>query len=340
MHKFCSYAAAAVVWLALVTAPPAHAQPSEGDTVRLPERTPVRVLLDWTPNTNHIGFYVAQALGFYADVNLDVDIVHPDELALKVIEAVESGAVEFGVNYQEYTSFALAEGAEIVAVAAVIQHNTTGFASAAERNPLTRPADLADLTYYGGGRVAEAILSRLLSCDGAEWGRRYAELGVVDMIALLAEGQADFGWIYYGWEGIEAELRGVDLDVIMLRDHTDCIPDYYTPLIITSSELIERDPDVVRAFVHATARGYEVAIRYPLAAAELLLAAEPQLDPALVRASAVWLADQYQGDAPRWGEQKAEVWQRFTDFLVESQLIDAPIDIERAFTNDFLPTAQ
>ncbi len=336
MHRFLLSLIAAL-WLAAAAAAPASAQTDEKPDVRLPERRSVRVLLDWTPNTNHIGFYVAQALGFYDDVNLDVDIVQPGELDLKVIEAVESGAVEFGINYQEYTSFALAEGAQIVAVAAVIQHNTTGFASAAERNPLTRPADLADLTYYGGGSVAEAILSRLISCDGAQWGRRYAELGVVDMIEVLKEGKADFGWIYYGWEGIEAEFRGVDLDVIMLRDYADCIPDYYTPLIITSAEHVQNDPEVVRAFMHATARGYEVAIRFPLAAAELLIAAEPQLDAALVRASALWLADQYQGDAPRWGEQRAEVWQRFTDFLVESQLIGAPIDIQRAFTNDFLP---
>lgn len=326
-----------MLWLMLAAAMPASAQSSEEADVRLPDRRAVRVLLDWTPNTNHIGFYVAQALGFYDDVNLDVDIVQPGELGLKVIEAVEAGAVEFGINYQEYTSFALADGAPIVAIAAVIQHNTTGFASAAARHPLSRPADLADLTYYGGGSVAEAILSRLTDCDGAQWGRRYAELGVVDMIEVLTAGQADFGWIYYGWEGIEAELRGVDLDVIMLRDHTDCIPDYYTPLIITSAALIQNEPDVARAFMHATARGYEVAIRFPLAAAELLIAAEPALDAALVRASALWLADHYQADAPRWGEQRAEVWQMFTDFLVETELIDAPIDIQRAFTNDFLP---
>ncbi|MFQ3566798.1 MAG: ABC transporter substrate-binding protein [Aggregatilineales bacterium] len=325
-----------MLWL-LVAVTPAAAQLNEGASVRLPERESVRVLLDWTPNTNHIGFYVAQALGFYDDVNLDVDIVQPNELDLKVIEAVETGAVEFGINYQEYTSFALADGAQIVAIAAVIQHNTTGFASLAERHPLTRPADLADLTYYGSGPVAEAILSQLVGCDGAQWGRTYAELGVVDMIEVLAEGKADFGWIYYGWEGIEAELRGVDLDVIMLRDYPDCIPNYYTPLIITSAELVQNDPELVRAFMHATARGYEVAIRFPLAAAELLIAAEPQLDEALVRASALWLADQYQADAPRWGEQRAEVWQTFTNFLLESRLIDAPIDIERAFTNDFLP---
>ncbi len=318
------------------TAPTQAQEPGLVD-VRLPERQTVRFQLDWTPNTNHIGVYVAQALGFYDDVNLDVQIVRPDETDQTVIQAVESGAVEFGINYQEYTTFAIAEGAQIVSVAAIIQHNTTGFASYAGRNPVTRPADLANLTYYGGGKVAEAIISRLVACDGAQWQPRYAQLGVVDLVEVLQRGDADFGWIYYGWEGIEAELRGVDLDVIMLRDYPDCIPDYYTPFILTSRRLVETEPDVVRAFVHATARGFQVAIDYPLAAAELLIAAEPQLDPELVRASALWLAPRYQEDAPRWGEQRAEVWQRFTDFLVQEGLLDTPIDVSRAFTNDFLP---
>ncbi len=314
-----------------------QAQEPAGLDVRLPERRTVRFQLDWTPNTNHIGIYVAQALGFYEDVNLDVQIVRPDQTDQTVIQAVESGAVEFGINYQEYTTFAIAEGAQIVSVAAIIQHNTTGFASYAGRNPVTRPADLANLTYYGSGKVAEAIISRLVACDGAQWQPRYAQLGVVDLVEVLQAGEADFGWIYYGWEGIEAELRGIDLDVIMLRDYADCIPDYYTPFILTSRRLVETEPDVVRAFVHATARGFRVAIDYPLAAAELLIAAEPQLDPELVRASALWLAPLYQEDAPRWGEQSPEVWQRFTDFLVQEGLLDTPIDISRAFTNDFLP---
>ncbi|MGQ9850830.1 MAG: ABC transporter substrate-binding protein [Aggregatilineaceae bacterium] len=305
--------------------------------VRLPERRTVRFQLDWTPNTNHIGIYVAQALGFYDDVNLDVQIVRPSDTDQKVIEAIEDGAVEFGINYQEYTTFALAEGAELVAVAAIIQHNTTGFASYADRNPVTRPADLANLTYYGSGKVAEAIISRLVACDGAQWQPRYAQLGVVDLVEVLKAGDADFGWIYYGWEGIEAELRGIDLDVIMLRDYSECIPDYYTPLIVTSRRLVETEPDLIRAFIYATARGFQIAIDYPLAAAQLLLAAEPQLNPELVRASALWLAPRYQEDAPRWGEQQLEVWQRFTDFLVQEGLLDTPIDVSRAFTNDFLP---
>lgn len=314
--------------------------PPQADTQPAPEPRTVRVLLDWTPNTNHIGFYVADALGFYADAGLEVEILTPMELPGGVIRALEEGTAEFGINYQEYMSFALAEGAELVAVAAVLQENTTGFAAYGGRTPVTRPADLAGLTYYGGGAVAEAILSRLIGCDGAEWQRNYAQLGVVDLVEVLQEGGADFGWIYYGWEGVEAELHGVDLDVVMLRDHFDCIPNYYTPLIVTSARLVADEPELVRRFMHATARGYEVAIRYPYAAAELLLAAEPELDRDLVRASAVWLADYYRGDAPRWGEQQLEVWESFADFLLEAGLISAPIEVSQAFTNEFLPPVQ
>jgi ABC-type nitrate/sulfonate/bicarbonate transport system substrate-binding protein len=94
---------------------------------------------------------------------------------------------------------------------------------------------------------------------------------------------------------------------------------------------------VVTAFVQATARGYAYAIENPEAAAELLLEAVPELDADLVGASAVWLADQYQADAPRWGQQRAEVWQGFTDFLIENGIIEGLLDTSAVFTNDFLP---
>jgi ABC-type nitrate/sulfonate/bicarbonate transport system substrate-binding protein len=94
---------------------------------------------------------------------------------------------------------------------------------------------------------------------------------------------------------------------------------------------------VVRAFVGAVSRGYTWAVDNPDAAADILLAAVPELDEALVRASQAWLADQYQADAPQWGVQSLDVWTRYTEFLVEGGALDAMLDVEAAFTNAFLP---
>jgi ABC-type nitrate/sulfonate/bicarbonate transport system substrate-binding protein len=115
------------------------------------------------------------------------------------------------------------------------------------------------------------------------------------------------------------------------------VPDYYTPILITSESMVEEQPDVVAAFVQATARGFADAIQNPGEAADILLEAAPELDAELVQASAEWLAPQYQADAPRWGQQSLDVWQGFSDFLVENGILAAGIDAEAAFTNEYLP---
>jgi ABC-type nitrate/sulfonate/bicarbonate transport system substrate-binding protein len=302
------------------------------------QRTSVTLLLDWTPNTNHTGFYVAQALGYYNDANLDVSIQEPTDLQVETV--VQSGAAQFGVSYQEFFTYALASGAPLVSVAAIIQHNTSGFVTLHDKHPITRPADLAGLRYGGFGEpdLEKAIINQLLICDGAKPDSfQYIDVGNVDPFQLMENDRIDFVWIYYGWSGIDAELRGLKLDSIMLKDHFDCIPDYYTPILITSQDMIAKDPDVVAAFVQATARGYAYAIEHPAEAADILVKAAPEVSADLIRASAAWLAPEYQADAPRWGQQSLDIWQGFSDFLVKNGILKQGIDAKAAFTNDFLP---
>ncbi len=304
----------------------------------LDERTTVRLMLDWTPNTNHTGFYVAQALGYYDEANLDVEILEPTDLLVE--QALDAGLVEFGIGFQEFTTAAMVEGADIVSIAAIIQHNTSGFVTITDDHPISQPADLAPLTYGGFSLpdLENAILSQLLACDKATWNEEnYLDIGYVDAIELMERQRIDFAWIFYGWQGINAEVSGLDLDSIMLMDYTECVPDYYTPILLTTSQMIDEQPDVIRAFVHATARGYADAILNPEESATILLEAVPELDANLVNASALWLADQYQADAPRWGQQSANVWQDFTDFLIANGIMDGPFDTSSVFTNEFLP---
>jgi ABC-type nitrate/sulfonate/bicarbonate transport system substrate-binding protein len=333
--------------LILVIAAPVYAQdggepadPLGGATefAQAGERTSVTLILDWTPNTNHTGFYVAQALGYYDEANLDVSIQEPTDLLVESV--VVSGAAQFGVSYQEFMTYALADGQPVVSLAAIIQHNTSGFVTLHDQDPISRPADLAGLRYGGFGQqdLETAIINTLMACDGAaDASFEYIDVGYADGFELMERDRIDFAWMYYGWTGIEGELRGLDLDTVMLMDYFDCIPDYYTPVLITSQDMIDKQPDVVAAFVQASARGFAYAIQNPADAADLLIEAAPELDPDLVRASAEWLAPQYQADAPRWGEQSPDVWQGFSDFLVEHGILETGIDAEAAFTNDFLP---
>jgi len=297
--------------------------------------TEVKVVLDWTPNTNHTGLYVARDKGFWEERGLKVEIVLPPETGAS--QMVASGAAEFGVSYQEELTLGRENGVPLVSLAAIIQHNTSGFASAKEKN-ITRPADFEGKTYAGwGSPVEEAVIGTLMKMDGADISKvKMINTGTGGDFFTSIKRDIDFAWIYYGWTGVEAELRDVDLNVVWLTDY-DSRLDYYTPLLATSEKMIAEKPDIVRAFVEGAAEGYRFAIEHPEEAAELLLQAVPELDADLVRASQKWLSPRYQADAPRWGEQKREVWEGYAQWLIEHGIMKKELDYDAMFTNEFLP---
>ena len=300
------------------------------------ELTPVTFILDWVPNTNHTGIFVAEANGYFEESGLAVEIIQPGEVYPEA--AVASDVADFGISFQEQVTLARADDVAIVSIAAVLQHNTSGFASAADLN-VADPADFEGLRYGAWGSPFEApTLEVMMKCAGADFSQlEMLNTGWADPLALIAEDQIDMAWIFYGWQGFQAQQQGVDINVVMMKDYFDCIPDYYTPIVIASEDTIANKPEVVKALMEALSRGYDFAMQNPGEAADLLLAAVPELDAELVKASQNWLSEYYQAEAPRWGEQKESVWQDYTDWMVEHGILSTPISASDAFTNEFLP---
>lgn len=294
----------------------------------------VTLVLDWTPNTNHTGLYIAKEKGYFTSEGLDVDIKMPGEAGAD--QLVASGKATFGVGYQEGITEARVQGVPIVSIAAIIQHNTSGFASLKEKN-ITSPKDFEGRSYGGWGAPLEkAVLASLMKQENADVDQvRVVNIGDTDFFTAVRR-DIDFAWIYYGWAGIEAELRGEELNVVYLTDYTEKL-DYYTPILTTNESMIEKEPDTIRKFLAAVTKGYEYAMENPDAAAEILIQAVPDLDEELVRESQKWLATKYQDDAPRWGEQKLIVWENYANWMYENDLLEAKLETEKAFTNEFLP---
>lgn len=311
----------------------AGARPGATDAAAL---TPVTLMLDWVPNTNHTGIFVAQEQGYFEESGLEVRIIQPGEVMAP--QAVLSGAADFGVDFQEQLTIARAEGLPIVSIAAVMQHNTSGFAARSDLG-VSSPRDWEGLRYGAfGSPFEEPTLRALMTCDGGDYAAlETVNVGFADPLALLAEEQTDLAWIFYGWQGIQAEIEGVALDVVMMSDHFDCVPDYYTPILVTSEETIAGRPDVARAFVSAVARGYADAVEDPEAAAGALLRAAPELDPELVYRSQEWVSPRYRAEAARWGLQSRDVWEAYASWMVDAGVIGEIIDVDQAFTNAFLP---
>jgi len=290
--------------------------------------------LDWVPNTNHTGFYVALEKGWYAEQGIDLEIQIPSDPAA-ALKQVAAGNTEFGVSFQEEVTIARANDIPVVSIAAIIQHNTSAFA-ALKSSGIKSAADFEGKKYASYGLPIERpILEGLMRCAGADASKvEFVDVGF-DAFPALVAGRVDLAWIFMGWDGVQAQLKEVELSVVPL--YGSCLPDYYTPLIIAGEKTLSKRGDLARRFLAATTRGYEYAIAHPEESAEILLKHSPESDPRLVKASQLYLSPRYQDDAPRWGLQKAETWSKFAAWVFEQKLLPKKIDAKRAYTNEYLP---
>jgi ABC-type nitrate/sulfonate/bicarbonate transport system substrate-binding protein len=295
----------------------------------------VRIALDWTPNTNHTGIFVAQDAGYFAEEGLEVVVMEPGPTV--GLQLVAAGHAEFAVSMQEEVTMARSQGFPAVSIAALYPHNTSGFAAGLDRG-IQSPADFAGRRYGGWGSDLEDVMIRtVMAASGADADSvQRINMGTLDFATAVRRDVADFFWIFYGWQGIHAELEGIDFVYIPLADLAPEL-DYYTPVIVTSERLAAEDPSLVSRFLRALARGCVDAAASPDEAAEALLRHAPELDRALVIASQRWLAGRSVSDVGTWGRQDPAVWRRFAQWALEGGLIDEAIDPDAAFTNAFLP---
>ncbi len=299
------------------------------------DSTKLTLCLDYTPNTNHTGIYVAQAKSFFDEEGLEVEIVQPAEDAAEAI--VGSGSAQLGISFQDYIANALVAGnANIVAVAAIVQHNTSGIMSAAEKG-ITRPVAMENHTYGTWDLAVEkATIKHVVEKDGGDYSKvKLVPKTVDDDVAGLQANMFDCAWVYEGWSVQNAHIQNMAVNYFSFISIDDVF-DFYTPVIIANTEYASATPDTIKAFLRATKRGYEFAIKQPQEAADMLCAAVPELDAALVAQSQAFLSQQYQADAASWGVIEKERWARFYQWLNDNKLVESQLDVNAGWTMDYL----
>ena len=295
----------------------------------------VTIMLDWVPNTNHTGLFVAQEKGFYKEAGIEVEILEQSQ-GLSMEQLVASGRVDFGISSQEWAMAAMAEGLPVVSVAAIIQHNTTAYASL-KKAGINSARDFEGKTFASWGLPLEtAMISDVVKSAGGNPSKlKELVIGTADLLAMLGR-DVDIVWIFMGWQGIEAKQRGIELSAVMLREVSG-IPDYYTPIIITSRSYLAKSKEYGKAFIKATSRGYEYAAKNPEEAAKILIRRSPEINIKLATESQAWLSPRYIEDAGQWGLQKASIWKGLYDWMVSHELVKPGQSPESFFTNELLP---
>ncbi len=295
----------------------------------------VRIVLDWTPNTNHTGLYVAKDLGYFKDEGLDVEIMQPPEGSTTSL--IGAGGAEFGISFQDTLApaFATDDPMPVTAVAAIIQHNTSGIVSL-KKLGIDSPKKMEGHSYATWNSPIElAIIKKIVEDDGGDFSKIKLIPNTVTNVVTALKTNIDTVWIYYAWDGIATKVAGLDTNYLNFADYGKEL-DYYSPVIIANNSFLKKNPDTAKKFLNAVKKGYEYAIAEPDKAADILVKAVPELDPKMVKESQKWLADQYKAEVTRWGYIDQDRWDSFYKWLYDNKLIEKEIPSGTGFSNDYL----
>lgn len=298
--------------------------------------TKVSFVLDYSPNVNHTGIYVAIDQGFFAKEGIEVEIIPvPADGSDALIGA---GGADMGLTYQDYIANSLSSANPLpyTAVAAVVQHNTSGIMSRAE-DGIVRPKDMEGHSYATWGLpIEQATVKQVVEEDGGDFSKvALVPYEVDDEVMGLQAGLFDTVWVYEWWAVQNAKLQEYPVNYFAFADISPQF-DFYTPVIAANDAFAAADPELVRAFLRACEQGYELAATSPERAAEILCGAVPELDPALIAAAQASISPQYTADASRWGVIDRSRWTRFYEWLNDTGLVENGFDPALGFTNEYL----
>ena len=316
---------------------------SGGSASGQPKLTTVTLALDWTPNTDHTGFYVADTLGYYRQAGIRLKILPygsttPDTL-------VSAGKADFGISFQDIVAYDRAAGLGVTSVTAILQH-TASVIAVSPSSGITRPRQLDGKIYAGFGGPAEVpSLQAVIRADGGQGKFRTVTLNTSAYDAVYAH-RADFAIPLVTWEVIDARLRGKPLRQFAFTDYG--FPDRYEVVMIGRNSLLSGNPDLARRFVGATARGFAYAAAHPDAGADILIKDNPGAfnDQRLPRESAELMAKSFYLDSRgNFGPQTLAMWSNYTNFLYSAGLLvdgkghklTTKPDVSGWFTNAYLP---
>ena len=295
----------------------------------------IKIVLDWVPNTNHTGLYVAKDLGYFKEAGLDVEIVQPPEGSTTAL--IGAGGAEFGISFQDTLakSFANENPVPVTAVAAILQHNTSGIISLKEKG-IDSPKKLEGKKYATWeDNIEQAILKKLVTDGKGDFSKvKLIPYTITDVVTGLKT-DVDAVWVYYAWDGIATERAGLQTNFLKIRDYGKEL-DYYSPVIIANNDFLKKNPEIAKKVLKAIKKGYEYAMKNPEESAKILVKNSPELDINLVTASQKWISKEYQSDAKEWGIIDGNRWNRFYEWLYKNKAVEREIPKDFGYSNEYL----
>ena len=294
----------------------------------------IKLALDWYPNANHIGLYIAQEKGYFQEEGLAVEIYTPSDPST-VLQTVASGSDNFGINYQPDVLIARGEGVPVVSILGMVQHPLNSMMTL-KSSPFRTPGGLKGKKVgYPGIPWNVDALSTMLKSDGLS-GVEDVELVNVGWelgSSLIAQKVDAIIGAYFTHESIALENQGHPVNVLRMEEWG--VPDYYELVMVTSEEYLKSKPKVVEKFTRAVSRGYSDAIKDPAAGIEILKKYEPEIDVDIDKPGSLVLQLLWQDKNGKFGRQTKDKWVAFADWMKGKAILPENVDPEDAYTDEY-----
>lgn len=299
--------------------------------------TTLRVALEWTPNTNHTGLFLAKERGLYSAAGLEVELLSPDEAyTLSPSKRLLAGEVDLAICPSE-SCIAYAENGKmhLQAIYALLQRDASAIVSTKQ----SRIAELGNRKTYGSydARYEDAIVKAMVAKDGGngEGMKIERQKGKLSLFDAVKAGEIDATWIFVPWEGVEAEEEGLKANYFLVEDAQ--IPYGYSPVIARKAGGEGAiDAEVLKRFVKATREGYEMAELDVGAAVKALKPhCRPERSEEFLRKSQESV-NKFYSDGSELGTMSEQKWGQFVAWLEENKLAEAGVVKSKdLYTNEF-----
>jgi putative hydroxymethylpyrimidine transport system substrate-binding protein len=297
---------------------------------------PVKLMLDWFPNADHVGIYQALAEGDFARAGIDLHLEVPSNPA-DPLQLLAAGKVDAAISYEPQLLLARDQNQPLVSIAALVQEPLTSIVSLGSRH-ITTPAQLRGKTVGDPGIPYDhAFLETILSHAGVPAGSVREVTVEENLVGALLSGRIDAALgAYWNYEAIQLQQMGKRPNVI--RVDQAGVPTYDELVLVVRTSALAAHPGLYRRLVQAMARGYESARADPSAAVGNLVRANPGLDPKLESAAvrATLPAFFPSNPADPWGWQSPAQWNAFGRWMLAHHLISNPAALADPSTNEEL----
>lgn len=297
----------------------------------------LKLALDWTPNVNHIGFYVAQEKGFFEKYGIEVEIIDTssDNYELTPTKKVELGMADIALcptesilSYRTKT-----KPFDLIAIGAILQEDLSAIAVLKD-SEIRSPKDLDGKIYSSyKARYEDGIVREMIKNDGGIGNINIIYPNKLGIWNTLLNKQSHSTWIFLNWEGIEVEAKGIECNYFRMKDFG--IPYSYSPVIATSeSKLLNHKTDFA-SFMNASRDGFLYSKNYKEESVSILDTYIKPKDKNIDLLKALKMTAPCFGNRESWGKIDLQVLMNFKKWLKTKKLETRELKISNLYNNQF-----